>query len=92
MNNCIRKVIYALQPIYRAVIVLSELEGFYNEEIARILGLSQEAVKIRLHRARVKLKEELSRYCILYRDDKNEFACDLKGEFKIIGESVIKRK
>jgi len=78
MNDCIRNVVARLPEIYRTVIVLSEFEGFTNEEIAHILGLGMETVKIRLHRGRAKLKEELSRYCILYRDGRNELACDLK--------------
>lgn len=56
------------------MIMLSKLDGLGNEEIAGILGISLEAVKTRLHRGRAKLKEALSRQCILYRDECNEFA------------------
>ncbi len=84
MNDCIRNIVSGLPETYRVVIVLSDIEGFKNEEMAQILGLSLETVKMRLHRARAKLKEELSRHCILYRDDRNELACDLKSEFQII--------
>ncbi len=84
MNHCIRNIVLGLPEIYRVVIVLSDIEGFTNEEMAQILGLRLETVKMRLHRARAKLKKELSRQCVLYRDDRNELACDLKSEFQIV--------
>jgi hypothetical protein len=48
-----------LPPDYRAVIVLHDLEGFTNPEIAEAL----DAVKIRLHRARRQLRQILSENC-----------------------------
>ena len=44
------------------VITLSDVEGLSNEETAQILGLSVPAVKSRLHRARLYLREKLTRY------------------------------
>jgi RNA polymerase sigma-70 factor (ECF subfamily) len=82
MNDCIRNVVCDLPERYRTVVILSEFEGFRNDEIAGILGVSLETVKIRLHRGRTKLREDLSRRCILYRDDRNEFACELKNGFR----------
>ena len=78
MNGCIREIIHMLPEKFRTVIVLSELEGMSDSEIADILGLTLQAAKMRLHRARAKLKEELSTACIFYRDDRHEFACDRK--------------
>jgi len=46
----------------KAVFVLRELEGQSTEEVAQALGLSIEAVKTRLHRARLWLRERLSSY------------------------------
>lgn len=82
MNECIRDFIGNLPENYRTTIVLSELEGLKNNEIAKILGLSLDAVKIKLHRARARLKKELEAHCNLYRDERNELACDLKSAFK----------
>lgn len=82
MNKCIRDFIEELPENYRAVVVLSELEGLSNTEIAEILGVTLDTVKIRLHRARAKLKKELETHCDFYRDEANEFACDLKSAFK----------
>lgn len=89
MNDCIRNIVYKLPEAYRTVIVLAEFEGFKNEDIASILGLGLESVKIRLHRARLKLKEELSKQCILYRDDRNEFACEQKNDSFVGKDQII---
>jgi len=78
MNSCIRDVINGLPPDYRAVIALSELKELKDGEVADILGISVGAVKIRLHRARARLKEELEGHCDFYRDSRNEFACEPK--------------
>ncbi len=79
MNGCIREIISTLPEGYRVVIVLSELEGLSDLEIADILGLTIQAARIRLHRARAKLKKELTASCTFYRDDRQEFACDRKN-------------
>jgi RNA polymerase sigma-70 factor (ECF subfamily) len=78
MNECIRGLVEKLPENYRTVVVLSEVEGFRDDEIAEILGVSIHTTKIRLHRARARLKRELEMHCNFYRDERNEFACDLK--------------
>jgi RNA polymerase sigma-70 factor (ECF subfamily) len=82
MNECIRSFIDNLLADHKAVILLSEIEGLKNKEVAEILGITLDTVKIRLHRARAKLKKELEANCNLYRDEQNELACDLKQAFK----------
>ena len=91
MNGCVREIIKTLPETYRSVIVLSELEGFKDAEIADILGSSLEATKIQLHRARTRLKKELKTACIFYRDERNEFACDRKPPFIHIAEMKSER-
>ncbi len=81
MNECIRGFIEKLPPDYRTVVILSELEELKNAEIADILGVSVETVKIRLHRARARLRRELETNCSFYRDESSELACDLKDAF-----------
>jgi RNA polymerase sigma-70 factor (ECF subfamily) len=78
MNDCIRGIVENLPVNYRTVIVLSEWEGLKNNEITEILGLSLDTVKIRLHRARARLKKELEQHCSFYRDERNELSCDRK--------------
>ncbi len=80
MSSCVRGVVDRLPDSYRTVIVLSDLEGFKDTEIAEILGLTLSATKIRLHRARAWLKQELSSCCVFYRNEENELACDRKTE------------
>lgn len=79
MNDCIRDFIMRLSPDYKAVLVLGELEGIKNKEIAEILQVSVETVKIRRHRARASLKKELEDGCTFYRDERNVLSCDLKS-------------
>ncbi|MFA6148235.1 MAG: sigma factor-like helix-turn-helix DNA-binding protein, partial [bacterium] len=52
------------------VFVLSDVEGLSNEETAKILGLTVPAIKSRLHRARLYLREQLSRYLLEGRAEK----------------------
>jgi len=65
MNDCIRGLILGLPETYRTVLVLGDLEGLPDREIAEVLGVSLQAAKIRLHRARERLKRELQANCEL---------------------------
>jgi RNA polymerase sigma-70 factor (ECF subfamily) len=47
---------------YRGAFLLRDVEGLSNEEIAKVMKLSVPAVKSRIHRARVFLRNELSKY------------------------------
>jgi RNA polymerase sigma-70 factor (ECF subfamily) len=78
MSECLREFVDRLPPDYRTVLILNELEGFTNKEIAEILQISLDAAKIKLHRARGKLKEKLKDGCDFYHDDRSELACDRK--------------
>jgi RNA polymerase sigma-70 factor (ECF subfamily) len=78
MSTCIREFVSRLPENYRTVMVLSEIEGFKNEEIAAILDITLDTVKIRLHRARERLRSELKRGCSFDRDAGGELACDRK--------------
>jgi RNA polymerase sigma-70 factor, ECF subfamily len=49
----------ALPESYRAIIVLRELEGCSTQEAAQCLSISEEAARVRLHRARTLLRESL---------------------------------
>ncbi|HEX3035325.1 MAG TPA: sigma-70 family RNA polymerase sigma factor [Thermodesulfobacteriota bacterium] len=82
MNDCIRNFIEKLPENHKTILVLSELEGLQAREIAEILQISLDTVKIRLHRAKAKLKKELETHCSFYRDERNELACDLKSAFE----------
>jgi RNA polymerase sigma-70 factor (ECF subfamily) len=87
MNQCIRDFIENLPGNYKTVVVLSELEGLKNQEIADILQISLESVKVRLHRGRANLRKKLESNCSFYRNEQNELACDLKGAFEELRET-----
>ena len=79
MNECIGTFVDALPERYRLVVALSELEGLKNREIAEILSVSVDTVKIRLHRARRELRKRFEAGCDFYRTEANELACDRKA-------------
>jgi RNA polymerase sigma-70 factor (ECF subfamily) len=64
LGRMIRKYTEELSEKYRVVFVLSDVEGLSNEETSKILGLTVPAIKSRLHRARLYLREQLSRYLL----------------------------
>ncbi len=56
----IEKAVARLSDQFRDVFVLADVEGLANTEIADVLGLSLSAVKSRLHRARLRMRELLA--------------------------------
>ena len=79
MNACIRGVVDQLPENYRTVLLLSEFEELTNPEIAEILDISIDTVKIRLHRGRTALRKAMESQCSLYHDERNELMCDRKA-------------
>jgi RNA polymerase sigma-70 factor (ECF subfamily) len=80
MNSCVREVIDSLPEDYRTALVLHDLEGQTAAQVAEIAGCSLPTAKIRIHRARRRLKEALGEECRFYRDSNNVFRCDRKQE------------
>jgi RNA polymerase sigma-70 factor (ECF subfamily) len=62
MHGILSGVIDELEPDYRTVFVLRDIEELSTEETAATLGISVPAVKSRLLRARLKLRQKLDRY------------------------------
>ena len=62
MNGILNSVIDQLEPDFRVVFVLRDIEELSTEETAETLGISVPAVKSRLLRARLKLRQKLNRY------------------------------
>ena len=62
LNGIIRQALLELPEKYRLVIVLRDVEGFTTQETAEILGLTPTNIKVRLHRARLFLREALKTY------------------------------
>lgn len=80
MSSCVQDYIDTLPEQYRTVVMLSEIEELTNPEIAEILGLTIETVKIRLHRGRAKLKGKLETGCDFDRDEEDILVCDRKTD------------
>jgi RNA polymerase sigma-70 factor (ECF subfamily) len=78
MSACVRQVIDSLPEDYRAALVLHEIQGLTAAETAEICGCSLATAKIRIHRARLRLKDALKDECEFYRDRDNVFRCDRK--------------
>jgi RNA polymerase sigma-70 factor (ECF subfamily) len=62
MHGILNKVIDELDPGFRVVFTLRDVEGLSTEETADVLGISQAAVKSRLLRARLRLRDKLNPY------------------------------
>ena len=62
LNDILNQVIDELDPDYRTVFVLRDVEELDTEETAAVMGISVAAVKSRLLRARLKLRQKLNRY------------------------------
>ena len=78
MCECIRGVIGQLPDGARTVLMLGELGGFTEDDIARTLGISRGNAKVRLHRARARLKQALEGRCDFDRNEDNELVCEPK--------------
>ena len=66
LEQQLQKGILELPEKYRSVLVLRDIEGFSTEETAQILDLTPSNVKVRLHRARLFLRDHLKDY---FKDD-----------------------
>jgi RNA polymerase sigma-70 factor, ECF subfamily len=62
LGRTLKTAILELPEKYRVVLVLRDIEGFSTEESAQILNLSPANIKVRLHRARLFLREKLETY------------------------------
>ena len=62
LRHILTRTLEALRPPLRAVFVLRDIEGLSIDQTAVVLGLSQAAVKARLWRARLQLREGLNKY------------------------------
>jgi RNA polymerase sigma-70 factor (ECF subfamily) len=62
LREVLERAIDRLPPDYRTALVLHDIEGLSNPDIAEALGISLPAVKSRIHRSRLFLRKELSAY------------------------------
>jgi len=62
LSSRIKEEILTLPEKYRMVLLLRDIEGFSTAETAQILDLTTSNVKVRLHRARMFLRDKLKQY------------------------------
>jgi RNA polymerase sigma-70 factor, ECF subfamily len=62
LGGILDEAVQSLRPAFRTVFVLRDIEELSTEETAEALGISVPAVKSRLLRARLQLREKLTRY------------------------------
>ncbi len=60
VEGALERAIAELEPMYREVLLLRDVEGLSAAEVAEAVGASVEAVKSRLHRARVAVREKVA--------------------------------
>lgn len=71
MTTCVQRFLLELPDDYRTVLLLYEFEEMTATEIASVLDISLPNTKVRLHRARERLKNALLKGCT--------FSCDCRG-------------
>jgi RNA polymerase sigma-70 factor (ECF subfamily) len=76
MSRCVQDKLSLLPETLRSVIIFADIMDFTNQEIADILGLTVENVKVRLHRARKKLKAILEKECTFEMDERSVLVCE----------------
>jgi RNA polymerase sigma-70 factor (ECF subfamily) len=82
MGQCVQNQIDLLPESLRTVLLLYDVMEFNHQEIADILGITVKNVKVRLHRARKKLKPILEEKCTFERDERNVLVCTPKDGCK----------
>jgi len=82
MGECVQQELDRLPEPLRTVIILSDIMEFNQREIAEILGITVENAKVRLHRARKRLKEFLEQKCTFNSDERNVLVCEPKENCK----------
>jgi len=76
MSQCVQNQLNLLPESLRSVLILSDVVEFNQQEIADILGLTVENVKVRLHRARKTFNAVLKEKCAFELDERNILVCE----------------
>jgi RNA polymerase sigma-70 factor (ECF subfamily) len=76
MSECVQGYLAALPDDYRIAILLHDAHGLSNPEIAELVGCSLATAKIRVHRARARLRETLRTACSFEIDERGVLVCD----------------
>jgi len=75
MTECVQQFVLSLPETLRTPLILHDMEGLTNAQIAQVLDVSLEAAKMRLHRARARLRLMMEQRCDLFYDERNVLSC-----------------
>ncbi len=78
MSKCVQEKMLLLPQSYRTILCLSDIAGLTHSEIAEVLQVNIGNVKVRLHRARMKMKEILNEHCNFGNDERAVLICTPK--------------
>ena len=69
LRQVMEQAVQELPPSLRAAFVLRDVQGLSTQEAAETLDITETALKVRLHRARLQLRERLAGYLVERRDE-----------------------
>src|SRR5512132_2529138 len=75
MSECVQRYLMTLPDDYRVALFLHDMHGLSNPEVARLLGCSLATAKIRVHRARQRLRQALDAACSFAIDERGVLVC-----------------
>ena len=78
MSQCVQDYLQGLPDDYRVAILLHDVHGLTNPEVASVVGCSLPTAKIRVHRAHERLREILRGACEFHFDDRGVLVCGRK--------------
>lgn len=78
----LREAIQRLPPQYRIILVLRDMEGLSDEEVAEITGLRPGTVRVRLHRARLFVRKEIAKCLSPMRGGRRKVVADKVSELR----------
>jgi RNA polymerase sigma-70 factor (ECF subfamily) len=78
MSECVQGYLQALPDDYRVAILLHDVHGLTNPEVADLVGCSLPTAKIRVHRAHERLRDTLKGVCDFHLDDRGVLVCGRK--------------
>jgi len=78
MSECIQSYLQSLPDDYRVAILLHDVHGLTNPEVAALVGCSLPTAKIRVHRAHERLRDTLQGVCEFHIDGRGVLVCGTK--------------
>jgi RNA polymerase sigma-70 factor (ECF subfamily) len=76
MGQCVQEEMNLLPESLRTVLVLYDVMDFSHREVAEILGITTQNAKVRLNRARARLRTILEEKCTFEKDERNVLVCE----------------